>query len=277
MCSSANIRAGLRDRALEVLDRLPPFSPILTRLVATMARDDVSFVELAELIEKDTVLSGNVLRLVNSALYSLQGTVSSVRHAVAVLGWDKLRKLALSMSVARMWTQAPVPAGWDPARFNAHSVASGVLSDLIAGGAQVDYPEGAFVAGLLHDVGKLLIATADPEAYAEVVSETERTGVSWAECEAGLLGVTHAELSGAALERWNLPAPIRDAVARHHEPEQEGRLSAVVRAADEAANALGHSIVSGTTQPVAESLMPLLGHFESEFDAMRKYFGTHPI
>ncbi|MGB9604683.1 MAG: HDOD domain-containing protein, partial [Bryobacteraceae bacterium] len=69
----------LRERALKGLDRLPPFSAILNRLLASLAREDVSFAELASLIEKDTVLAGNVLRLVNSALYSLPGTVNSVR------------------------------------------------------------------------------------------------------------------------------------------------------------------------------------------------------
>ncbi|HWR53034.1 MAG TPA: HDOD domain-containing protein [Bryobacteraceae bacterium] len=262
----------MRDRALRALDRLPPFSPILNRLVATMARDDASLIEFAELIEKDAVLAGNLLRVVNSALYSLQGTVSSVRHAVAVLGLIKLRKLALSISVARMWTQAQAPAGEDPARFNAHSVASGVLSDLIAGGGHVDYPEGAFVAGLLHDVGKLLIATADPEGYAQVCREAQQEGRNWVECESGLLGITHAELSGAALERWNLPAPIREAVARHHEPDAAGCLSTVVRAADAAANALGHSIIPRAPEPVAGDVMPLLDHFELEFGAMRRFF-----
>jgi HD-like signal output (HDOD) protein len=271
VCSCASVRSGVRDRALEALDRLPPFAPILNRLVATMARDDVSFVEIADLIEKDTVLAGNVLRVVNSALYSLQGTVSSVRHAVAVLGLSKLRKVALSISVARMWMQASAPTGWDAGRFNAHAVASGVLSDLMAAGARVDYPEGAFVAGLLHDVGKLLIATADPIGYAQVVRETEQAACSWVECEIELLGTTHAELSGAALERWNLPAPIRDAVALHHEPEA-GHLSAVVQAADAAANALGYSITPRPAEPVPDDVLPLLEPFKAEFDAMRKYF-----
>lgn len=237
-----------------------------------MAREDVSFVELAELIEKDTVLAATVLRVVNSALYSLQGTVNSVRHAVAVLGIEKLRKIALSMSVARMWTQAPAPAAWDAARFNAHSVACGVLSDLIAAGTPVDYPEGAFVAGLLHDVGKLLIATADPEGYAQVAGEAERAGRTWVECEAGLLGITHSELSGAALERWNLPLPIREAVARHHEATEPGRLGWVVRTADAAVNALGHSIAPRPLEPVAEDVLPLIEQFDSEFHVMRSYF-----
>jgi HD-like signal output (HDOD) protein len=264
--------AVVRERALRTLDRLPPFSPILNRLLATMAKEDVSYSELADLIEKDSVLAGNVLRLVNSALYNLRGEVSSVRHAVAVLGLNKLRNVGLSLSVARVWGQAPSPAGWPAARFNLHSVAAGILADLLAGEVETDYPEGAFVAGLLHDLGKLLIAIAAPDEFAAVRTMAQASGRDWSECEAQVLGITHAELSGHALERWNLPPPIREAVIRHHTPEGEGRLSSVLAEANAAANALGYSIVERPEREVSERVAPLTDQFAVEFEAMKKFF-----
>ena len=102
----------LRERALRTLAELPPLSPILNRLIANLAQSDVSFAKVAELIEKDTVLAGNLLKLVNSALYGRRGTIISVRHAVSMLGVNKLRNAALSMSVARMWNHVKSrPAG----------------------------------------------------------------------------------------------------------------------------------------------------------------------
>lgn len=94
-----------KEQALRALAQLPPFSPILNRLIASLAQEDVSFAKISDLIEKDTALAGNVLRLVNSALYGLRGTVNSIRHAVSLLGIAKLRNATLSMSVARMWSQ----------------------------------------------------------------------------------------------------------------------------------------------------------------------------
>ncbi|HXN47660.1 MAG TPA: HDOD domain-containing protein, partial [Bryobacteraceae bacterium] len=91
----------LKGRLILGLDRLPPCSPILSKLLATIAREDVSFAQVATLIESDTVLAGNVLKVVNSALYGFRGTVNSVRHAVAILGVDRLRNLSLGFSVAR--------------------------------------------------------------------------------------------------------------------------------------------------------------------------------
>src|ERR1700688_441518 len=155
----------LRQRALGALNALPPFSPILSRVLASLAGADVSFAVLSDLIEKDTVLSGNILQLVNSSLYARRGTINSVSHALSILGMNKLRNAVLGMSVARMWSQMKMPASWSMARFNMHSAATATLSDLLAQQLPVTYPEGAFVAGLLHDVGRLLLAVGLPEKY----------------------------------------------------------------------------------------------------------------
>jgi putative nucleotidyltransferase with HDIG domain len=244
----------------------------LNRLLATMAKEDVSFAGVADLIEKDTVLAGNVLRHVNSPLYSFRGSVSSVRHAVAILGLNKLRNIGLSMSVARAWAKVPVPAGWPAARFNLHSVAVGILADLLAGQVETEYAEGAFVAGLLHDLGKLLIAVVEPDAFAELRKRALANGRDWTGCEQQVLGLTHAALSADALERWNLPAPIREAVKHHHAPETEGGLSRVLAEADAAANALGHSILERPETEVPERVAPLIHQFTVEFDSMRTFF-----
>jgi HD-like signal output (HDOD) protein len=279
--------APCRERALASLDRLPPFSPILNRLLATMAKEDVSFSQLAELIEKDTVLAGNVLRLVNSALYSFHGTVNSVRHAVSILGLNKLRNVAMSMSIARMWTQVKTPPGWSSARFNLHSVATAVLCDLLSQQVEVPYPEGGFVAGLLHDIGKLLIAISLPDEYAKILEMMHAEDRSAFECETQLISATHTELSGAVLAKWNLPAPIQKGGMFHHTPEEaaegELHLAHLVRAADQIANDLGHSLVQRrlVEKPdnafleaigMGDQRESLIAAFEPEFDAFKAYF-----
>lgn len=279
--------APCRERALSSLDRLPPFSPILNRLLATMSKEDVSFSQLADLIEKDTVLAGNVLRLVNSALYSFHGTVNSVRHAVSILGLNKLRNIAMSMSIARMWTQVRTPSGWSGARFNLHSVATAVLCDLISQHVTVPYPEGGFVAGLLHDIGKLLIAISLPDEYAKILEMMHAEDKPAIQCEMQLIGTTHTELTGAVLAKWNLPIPIQKAGMFHHNPEEaaegELHLAHLVRAADRIANDLGHSLAPSqiVEEPdneyleaigLAEERESLIASFEPEFEAFKAYF-----
>ncbi len=158
----------LQQQALRSLDLLPPFSPILNRLLASLADEDVSFLHLAALIEKDPVLAGNVLRVVNSAAYGCRGRINSVAHAIAIMGMTKLRNTALACSVVRLWKGVPGTPKWSIADFNLHSIATAILSDQLAVRVGVCYPEGAFVAGLFHDLGKLMIAVGLPEESAGI-------------------------------------------------------------------------------------------------------------
>lgn len=275
-------------QVLGSLERLPPFSPILNRLMASLASEDVSFGDLATLIEKDTVVAGNVLRLVNSALYGFAGTVSSVRHAVAILGLTKLRNVVMGMSISRVWRGVRTPEGWSAGRFNIHSVATAILADLLAQRVRAPYPEGAFVAGLLHDLGKLLIAISLPREYALIQALFETGDATLEECETEIIGATHAALSGAALRKWNLPQPIQIAVAFHHAPAQANRgqldLSHVVEAADQLAISLGHSLAFPERQPgghaeallahlgLSEQVPELVAQFGPEFEALHAFF-----
>ena len=278
---------ALKSRLIRGLDQLPPFSPILSKLLATMAAEDVSFAQVAALIESDAVLAGNVLKVVNSALYGFRGTVNSVRHAVAILGVDRLRNLSLGFSVARMWTQIRTPEGWSGSKFNQHSLAVGILSDLLAQRTEVPYPEGAFVAGLLHDIGKLLIATSLPAEFGGILWLLKEGGASEIECEIEMLGTTHAEVSGTALERWNLPIASRESAAFHHLPDQADQgslhLSHILYAADRLANELGNNIGPYFDQSersnsvfdtlgVADQMPKILEEFEAEFGSVKGYF-----
>lgn len=279
----------LREKALRSLGSLPPFSPILNRVLASLASEDVSFTKLADLIEKDTVVSANLLQLVNSALYARRGTVNSVRHALSLLGVNKLRNAVLGMSISRMWNQVRPPAHWSMANFNMHSVACGQLADLLAQRVPASYPEGAFVAGLLHDVGRLLIAIALPDESSRVLARTAQDGCSVAEAESEILGFTHAELSTDALVAWNLPMPIQEAARDHHSPPTqalsgEWPLAVLVSAADRYANSAGITISATPASPKPdpgvlaavgldeEQRRGIIAEFEAEYAAMMPFY-----
>jgi HD-like signal output (HDOD) protein len=284
-------RSEFREKALRSVGGLPPFSPTLNRLLATLAHGDVSFAKVGDLIEKDTVVAGNVLHLVNSALYARRGTINSVRHAVSLLGINKLRNAVLGMSIARMWNKVTTPPGWSMGRFNQHAAATAILADLLAQNVSTDYPEGAFVAGLLHDVGRLLIALGLPDQHSEINTIYERGSRTLVECEMEVIGLTHPELSAAALEIWNLPLPIQTAVNFHHLPEADNSskpgvmpLSRVVDGANQFVNAKGISISSDPPADAADPIrigqlgldedrvVRLVTDFQAEYDSMLPFF-----
>jgi HD-like signal output (HDOD) protein len=283
--------ALLRARAIRCLGELPPFSPILNRLLASLAKEDVSFNKLGDLIEKDPVMTGNLLHLVNSALYARRGSINSVRHALSLLGINKLRNAVLGMSITRMWNQVRTPPSWSMARFNMHSSACAILSDMLSQKLSLDYAEGAFVAGLLHDVGRMLMALGLTEEYGRILQMHETDGKPLLECELEVMGLTHPELSAEALAHWNLPEPIQNAVRFHHTPALdparigpgEIALSRVLDAANQYVNSTGVSIlktcpesadatlIEGLGLP-ADQLATVLIEFKAEYEAMSAFF-----
>ena len=204
---------------------------------------------------------------------------------------DKVRNTLLGMSISRMWSQVKTPPVWSMARFNRHSAAVAILSDQIASRIpSAVYPEGAFVGGLLHDLGRLLIALGLPDEFTRLVKLHEQSERSWTECERELLGFTHAELSAEALEKWKFPEQVQIAVRDHHRPPAFHAggtipLSAVLDAANQYVNSTGESIVAaklvGAEDAGAiaalgipeEKIATLLADFKAEHAAMAAFFG----
>jgi HD-like signal output (HDOD) protein len=163
-----------------------------------------------------------------------------------------------------------------------------VLSDLVVLEAPVPYPEGAFTAGLLHDVGKLLIAVAVPTEFERMCVMYKSGAGSAEECELETAGVTHAEISGAILERWKLPKPIQEAARYHHSPDQaaggEPHLAYVIQAADHYISSKGLSSPPYCSRApeafencykntgLGECILKVAETFQAEFEAVRSFF-----
>lgn len=285
-----------RQKALAALQKLPPFSPVLNKLLASLTGEYVSFANLGEVIEKDTVVAGNILRLVNSAMYARQVEVNSVRHALSVLGVDKVRNTVLAMSISRTLNQTKPPIGWSMQAFNLHSSAVAVFSDQIAQHAAVEYPEGAFVAGLFHDLGRLLIALGLPSEFDEIRALYHRGNQTWIDCEQEVLGFTHPSLSEDTLRAWNLPAPVLKAVRDHHNLPaaeagaplvQSGQpipLTSVIGIANHYVNSIGETIMPNPLEAEANTewvtslgLTPevmdrMLAAFETEHATLAQFY-----
>ena len=200
------------------------------------------------------------------------------------------------MSITRMWNNVRTPPRWSMARFNLHAASTAILADLLAQRLPTNYAEGAFIAGLLHDLGRLLIATGLREEFDEVEDLYSRGDLTRQECERTLLGLTHSELSQEALAMWNIPAAIQTAVRFHHAPERDETpfqsesskpqvlLSRIVWAANQYSNHAGFSIsefVSPVEKPqedaleslgLGEDLPKLMDDFNTEFEIIRGFF-----
>lgn len=202
---------------------LPVAPALYTRLVEASADPDVTMDEIAALVEADIAMSAKVLQLVSSPFFGLGRQVTTAREAVAYLRLVPLQALVLSAGTFSAFAPA-ASSGFDLGRLEAHSarvarLAAALLLDKAAAAE-------AFTAGMLHDVGILVRATRQPEAFGDVLAEAKRTGRRIHDIERERDEVTHAEIGGYLLDLWGLPQSIVAAVTSHHDPAQlsHGRL-----------------------------------------------------
>jgi len=203
--------------------------------------------DLARIISLDPGLSAYLLRIVNSAMYSFPSRIDTISRAVAMLGTRQISVLAIGVSVFKSYSERPV-AALDFERFWRHSIACAILSRAVAGLCGKSPPERYFVAGLLHDVGRLAIFEAVPDLARQVVETMEAQGLQLVQAEQAVLGFDHAKLGAILLRKWNFPVNLAGAVFHHHAPCKSAKTTnydeaSVVHVADILSKALGY----GTT------------------------------
>jgi HD-like signal output (HDOD) protein len=198
------------------LNRLPSVPQAYWDLRAATLRDDVNMGEIADIVATDPSLSLRVLSLVNSASFGLRTPVSSIRQAATLLGLNLIRGLLLSAHAFSLFS--PRDRDFSILAFQAHALATARLAATL--GADLGVADDAFTAGVLHDVGSLVIAVClhDESMAARSRAAVEKRSVSLVEAE--LLGTTHAEIGAGLLSRWGLPLSIVEAVANHHAKEK---------------------------------------------------------
>jgi HD-like signal output (HDOD) protein len=234
---------AFRESAIRAADRLPLLSSVLRRSIRLLAKgDDVSIVDLGTVIEEDAVITGSLLAIANSVLYSRNGSVASVRLAIARLGVNKTRNVLLGLTVKKCFNSVRIPGPWSLARFNAHSLAAATLSDLLVQDVRSGNPEWAFMAGLLHDIGLPLLAVGLPDEFLTITASAVNDA-EIVERERELLGFTHFDLGAELLARWNCPRMVQEAVwsceSTGSAIEQPPKLGAIVKTASLLADANG--------------------------------------
>ena len=201
--------------------------------------------DVARVIVEDQGLTARVLMVVNSAFYGLPVRVDTVTTAVRVVGTSQIRDLAIATSVMEMFDDLPADL-LDPVAFWQHCLGCGVIARVLAGHRRENNVERFFIAGVLHDIGKLVILMSKPEKARAALEDAKETGRSLVECEREHVGCTHAQVGAALLDKWNFPSALREAVAYHHQPTRARAFpmeAAAVHLGDLVSNALqwGHS------------------------------------
>ncbi|MBM3813900.1 MAG: HDOD domain-containing protein [Acidimicrobiia bacterium] len=220
------------------LRELPAFPSITTKLLQLLSSSDTQVNKLVDLLRSDAALSAELLRRANSALYGFRSQVGSLQHAVMLLGFDQMKSLAMAVSMGAYLKSALRIAALR--RCWRHSLATALVAEQLARHMKLD-PDGAYTAGLLHDIGLLGLMVNYPEAYSEMLVVGSENAFDIRTVERAQFDVDHCEAGAWLAQQWNFPEEIQQAAARHHEKpaDDHSSLTACIYWSSRLADALG--------------------------------------
>lgn len=198
------------------VDELPEVPQIAFRAIQLLNNPDTNVNSLAEVIASDQALTAKVLRLCNSVYYGLSRSVTTVSEAVMIVGFSSVKSLVLMITTQSTMNKGLLGYKIGPGEFWEHSLATAETTRFLAKHIAHEKPEECFIAGLIHDIGKMVLNQyALPEVYrATNLSQKEHLPIHLAEQQ--ILGFDHAEVGAALAERWNFPAILVESLRLHH-------------------------------------------------------------
>jgi len=232
---------NLENRLAKIID-LPTLSVVANNIIQITQSPKSSALEVGKYISQDQALVSRILRIANSTFYGFPGKITTIPHAVVILGFTNIRNLVLTASISKMFSSKGGDGDFDREGFWKHSVACGVTSKLIAKRLGLKNLEEVFIWGLLHDIGKLVLDTYFNEEFTRVVCLVKEKEILLRDAEQELLGFDHAAVGANVADRWNLPPALIKVIRFHHNPTQANetmRMVAIVHLADVLCRAIG--------------------------------------
>jgi len=206
-------------KTIEGISSIPTLPAVIDQLGRLLQNPSTSAEEVGKAITTDQALTSKVLKLVNSAFYGFPGRISTITHAIVILGFSTIKNLVLSASIFDAFREiGNERRGFDLKSFWYHSIACAAASASIAKQTGCGDKEECFIAGLIHDLGKLILCQYLPDEFEKALQHSAQNGQLLYESEKKLFDCTHTHVGAYLAERWNLPPSLRNAVAYHHTP-----------------------------------------------------------
>lgn len=236
------------------LANLPPFPLVAKRLMVTFSKEDVDITEVGKLIAAEPVFAARVLQLANSPLFALERQVKTISHAIILLGLDRVK--AITFTSAMQDFVEPV-LGIQALRVCwQNSLAVALLSEKLgrANRMQTDF---AYVAGLLHDIGRLALLVKYPEPYANLLAISSEQQYDLMMAERKLFDIDHCEAGAWLLQQLHFPPELAEAITDHHQLLDTGtfRMVHLVQCADRLADSLGFGVLLEMPKPPVEDVL----------------------
>lgn len=204
-------------RLLSQIESVPTLPTVVSELFEQLRSPRTSADDINRIIVMDQSLTSKVLRVANSAFYGFPRKISSVTHAVVILGFETVRNLALTISVFSAFGSTE-KSGFDRLAFWRHSLACAVIARSIAVRLKFKDLEDIFIMGLLHDLGKVILDQYFPDEFSQIVQRAKENNTLIIDAEKDVLGISHPLVGAVVAEGWSLPSAITQVMRYHHTP-----------------------------------------------------------
>ena len=206
---------------LDHIEDIPTLPTIIFELNELLQNPDTPITEITDVIEKDQSMSLKILKLVNSAFYGVQSKVEDIGNAIILLGFNTVRNAILSLSVISAFNEKKGLEGFDISDFWKHSLAVAVTSKSLAQKTRKGSPDACFVAGLLHDIGKVVMAQYFQELFGQVWTTARQDTLSFYDAEKKVSDIDHGRIGAYLAEKWKLSPEFINTIKWHHEFQTE--------------------------------------------------------
>jgi putative nucleotidyltransferase with HDIG domain len=223
-------------RALAKVTDIGALPEVTARIVQTVEDPRATARDMHAIVRADPALASKVLRVVNSAFYGLPAQVASLERAILLLGLSAVKNIALAASLARLFSVTAVTEQFTARDLWRHCVAVAVCARLLASAGKIIHAEEAFVAGLVHDVGLIVVQQLFLDQLKAISAQCHTVAQDFCKLERAVIGADHQAFGAVLAAKWRFPASLQQAIAYHHEPlalpPEDRKTAALVYAAD---------------------------------------------